>query len=74
MKEYLAGQKSEMKEYKFYVILCGGYCNGYIHINADDAHNAYYKAIEDIRHRLYKAFPELDIVYSVELCDESESE
>lgn len=55
-------------------MLCGGYCGGYIHVNADDEDDAYDKAIEYVGRRLYKAFPELDIEYSVELCDESESE
>lgn len=63
-----------MKTYKFCVMLCGGYCGGYIHVNADDEDEAYDKAIEDIGHRLYKAFPELDIEYSAELCDESKNE
>lgn len=55
-------------------MLCGGYCGGYIHVNADDEDDAYDKAIEYVGPRLYKAFPELDIEYSVELYDESESE
>ena len=38
----------EMKTYKFCVMLCGGYCGGYIHVNADDEDEAYDKAIEDI--------------------------
>ncbi len=63
-----------MKTYKFCVILCGGYCGGYIYVDANDEDEADNKAIEDVGCRLYKAFPELDIVYSVELCDESESE
>lgn len=61
-----------MKTYKFCVILCGGYCGGYIYVDADDEDDAYDKAIEYVGPRLYKAFPELDIEYSVELCDESE--
>lgn len=47
---------------------------GKMSIMADSVEDAYNTMLETIGHRLYKAFPELDIEYSVELCDESESE
>lgn len=63
-----------MKEYKFYVILCGGYCGGEMTIKAENSDEAYDKAIDDIGHRLYKAFPELDIEYSVEIVEDEDDE
>ena len=62
-----------MKEYKFYVILCGGYCGGEMTIKAENSDEAYDKAMDDIGQKLYKTFPDLDIDYDVEI-DESESE
>lgn len=55
-----------MNEYKFAVIICGGYTNGEVTIEAEDEDMAYAKALEYVGTRLFKAFPELDIEYSVE--------
>ena len=52
--------------YEFSILLCGGYTNGTIKIYASDEDTAYRKALEYVGETLYKAFPELDIEYSVE--------
>lgn len=66
---------NKMKEYKFFVYLCNGTCcDGYLTVKAKNEDDAYEKVMYMVGKRLMKAFPELDIEYSVELCDESESE
>ncbi len=61
------------KEYVLKIFIFDKYV-GKMSIMADSVEDAYNTMLETIGHRLYKAFPELDIEYSVELCDESESE
>lgn len=56
-----------MKEYKFFVDLCNGTCNGHLTVKAKDEDDAYEKAMYMVGKRLLKAFPELDIEYNVEL-------
>lgn len=63
-----------MKEYKFYVILCGGYCSEEMTIKAKDSDEAYDKAMDDIRQKLYKTFPDLDIEYNVEIVEDEDNE
>jgi hypothetical protein len=58
------------KGYKFLVSMCGGWCNGTLVIKAEDEDEAYDKAIDYVRDKLSDAFPELDILYSVELYEE----
>lgn len=55
-----------MNEYEFAVSLCGGYANGTIVIEAENDDAAYEKALEYVGQKLYEAFPELDIDYTVE--------
>ena len=63
-----------MKEYKYYVDLCGGSCGGVMTIKAKDADDAYVKAMEDVGTRLYQTFPDLDIEYNVEIIEEENEE
>lgn len=63
-----------MKEYKYYVDLCGGSCGGVMTIKAKDADDAYMKAMEDVGKRLYQAFPDLDIEYNVEIIEDEGDE
>lgn len=58
------------KEYKFLVSMCGGWCNGTLSIHAEDEDEAYDKAMDYVGDKLSDAFPELDILYSVELYEE----
>lgn len=61
------------KEYVFKIFISDKYV-GKMSVIADSVKDAYDTMLEIIRHRSYKAFPELDIEYSIELCDESEVE
>lgn len=62
------------KEYKFLVSMCGGWCNGTISFYAEDEDEAYGKAMDYIGDKLSDMFPELDILYSVELYEEEGKE
>lgn len=62
-----------MKEYKFAVSLCGGWCNGHITVEADDEEEAYEKAMDHVVGKLVESFPDLDIEYNVE-CESEDSE
>ena len=62
-----------MKTYKFLVSLCGGWCNGFLEIEADNEDYAYNKAMDFIADKLVNAFPTLDINYNVE-CDNPDYE
>jgi hypothetical protein len=55
-----------MKEYKFAVSLCGGWCNGHIEIKENNENDAYEKAMDHVVGKLVEAFPDLDIEYNVE--------
>lgn len=55
-----------MNKYEFEVQICGGWCSGSIIIEADNEDAAYDKALEYVGQKLYKAFPTLDIEYSVD--------
>ena len=64
-----------MKEYKFLVGLCGGWCDGTLTIKANNDDEAYNNACDTVVKRLVDAFPELEIDYDVEpfeeeLCEE----
>lgn len=63
-----------MKEYKFAVSLCNGWCDGTITVKAKDREDAYDKAMDLIGNKLMKAFPDLDIPYNVELDENEELE
>lgn len=63
----------DAKEYVFKIFISDKYV-GKMSVIADSVKDAYDTMLEIIRHRSYKAFPELDIEYSIELCDESEVE
>ena len=52
--------------FNFDVMLCGGYANGSLKVEAKDLDEAYDKAIDMIGNKLADAFPELDIEYDVE--------
>lgn len=65
---------SKLKEYNFYVQICGGYADGNIVIKAKSESEAYDEAIEYVGNKLYNAFPELDIEYNVEIDEEDEEE
>lgn len=56
-----------IKEYKFLVSMCGGWCNGTLVIKAEDEDEAYDKAMDYVGDKLSDAFPDLDIEYNVEL-------
>lgn len=59
-----------MNEYLFKLRLCDGYeCGGTIKINANNEKDAYNSVIEYVGTKLYQAFPELSIDYSVELVE-----
>lgn len=62
-----------MKTYKFAVSLCGGWCNGYLEIKAQNEDVAYYKAMVYVENKLKKAFPTLSIDFNVE-CDNPDDE
>lgn len=62
-----------MKTYKFLVSLCGGWCNGFLEIEAENEDIAYNKAMDFVVDKLVDAFPMLDIHYNVE-CDNSDDE
>lgn len=55
-----------MKEYKFYVNLCGGCAGGEYIVKAKNYDSAYNKAMDQIGKKLCKAFPELEIDYDIE--------
>lgn len=59
-----------MKAYKFAVILCGGYCGGYLEIKANNEDEAYSIAEDYVAEGLVKAFPTLDIPYNIEEVEE----
>lgn len=59
--------EAEMKEYEFYVRLCGGFCDGTIKIEAENEDEAYGKAVELVGDKLTDAFPELDIEFDIDL-------
>lgn len=63
---------SKLKEYHFYVQICGGYADGNIEIEAESESEAYDKAIEYVGSKLFDALPELDIEYNVEIDEEDE--
>lgn len=65
---------SKLKEYHFYVQICGGYADGKITVEAVSESEAYDKAIDYVGNKLYDALPELDIEYSVEIDEEDEEE
>ena len=52
--------------FNFDVMLCGGYANGSLEIEAQDFDEAYDKAMDMVGNKLADAFPELDIEYNVE--------
>lgn len=54
------------KKYRFYVSLCGGWCDGAISVYAKDEDAARDRVENEINKRLCKAFPELSIDYNVE--------
>lgn len=62
-----------MKTYKFLVSLCGGWCNGFLEIEAENEDIAYNKAMDFVADKLVDAFPMLDIHYNVE-CDNPDDE
>lgn len=62
-----------MKTYKFLVSLCGGWCNGFLEIEAENEDIAYNKAMNFVANKLVEAFPMLDIHYNVE-CDNPDDE
>lgn len=66
----------EAKEYEFKIfILSGGTDGSYLgkmHVTENSVDEAYDAMMDIIGHRLAKAFPELDIPYSIELVEESE--
>ena len=55
-----------MKEYKFLVGLCGGWCDGTLTVKANYYDEAYNKACDTVVERLVKVFPELEIDYDIE--------
>lgn len=55
-----------MKEYKFSVSICGGWCNGHLVFEAENEEAAYEDAMDYVVGRLMAAFPELDMDYDVE--------
>lgn len=59
-----------MKTYKFIVDMYGGSTGGEIEIKAKDADSAYEKAYDRIGRKLARAFPTLDIDYSVEFAED----
>ena len=62
-----------MKTYKLLVSLCGGWCNGFLEIEAENEDVAYNKAMDFVADKLVEAFPMLDIHYNVE-CDNPDDE
>lgn len=59
-----------MKEYKFYVNFCDGCAGGVYTVKAKNYSSAYDKAIDQIGKKLYKAFPELEIDYDIEVAED----
>ena len=51
-----------------------GSCLGKMHVTENSVDEAYDAMMDIIGHRLAKAFPELDIPYSIELVEESKDE
>lgn len=43
-------------------------------IKAKDSDDAYEKAMDDVGQKLYKAFPDLDIEYNLEIIEDEEDE
>lgn len=68
----------EAKEYEFKIFIwpggTDGSCLGKMHVTENSVNEAYNAMMDIIGHRLAKAFPELDIPYSIELVEESEDE
>ena len=64
------------KEYEFKIFIgpdgIDGPCFGKMCVIENSADEAYDAMMDIISHRLVKAFPELDIPYSIELVEESE--
>lgn len=60
----------QMKEWKFQLLVNGGYCEGVITVKAETEEEAYTAAEDSFVYRWIKAFPELDVNYSVELVEE----
>jgi len=56
-----------MNKYKYSVMICGGYANGFITVEAENQDDAYDKAMDSFVERWVKTFPELDVDYNVEL-------
>lgn len=65
---------SKLKEYEFYVKICGGYADGSIKVKAVSDSEAYDKALDHVGRKLFGAFPELDIDYDVEIAEGDEEE
>lgn len=60
----------QMKEWKFRLLVNGGYCEGVITVKAETEEEAYTAAEDSFVYRWIEAFPELDVGYSVELVEE----
>lgn len=61
-----------MKNYRYLVSLCGGWCDRFIEVKENDKEKAYDKAMDLVVDKLVLAFPTLGIDYNVELYDEQE--
>jgi hypothetical protein len=59
------------KEYVFKIFISDKYV-GKMSVIADSVKDAYDTMLEIIRHRSYKAFPELDIEYSVQIIEDGD--
>lgn len=63
----------DAKEYEFKIFIgsdgIDGSCLGKMHVTENSVDEAYDAMMDIIGRRLAKAFPELDIEYSVELCN-----
>lgn len=61
----------DAKEYVFKIFISDKYV-GKMSVIADSVEDAYNTMLEIIRHRSYKAFPELDIEYSVQIIEDGD--
>ena len=61
---------SQTKKWKFFVLVNGVHCEGVITVTAETEEEAQTAAENSFVDRWIKAFPELDVNYSVELVEE----
>lgn len=56
-----------MREFDYKVYINDKECDGIMTVEAEDADDAYGKAVEIVGAKLYNALPELDIEYMIEV-------